>query len=551
MKKLIALALVLVLATGFGAYAANLRIAVQDSPATTNPFRARSVWSWKALGPCLETLLSRDMNHKIVPWLAKSYEFQPQKGQLKVYLKEDVEWHDGTEFKAEDVVFTYKLIRYFDFPLLSYRLDPTKSVEKGGPFTVIFNLDMEFLEGQESPILYEDLLMQFIVQKDQWKPVFEKAKKAKNEMQAFWKWMPEGKNKLQGTGPFKFSKWRKGSYVYLKSFENWHMRGKKVNGKKLGPYIDGIVLKIYRSTDSSVLALKSGKVDLIGWPLQKGYVENLSGRKGIAIKRNKANGFYYFAPNLRKQPWSNKAFRKAVDAVIDREFIAKRILQGQGKPLYSVVPPGNNYWYNPNIKPKAPKHSVKKAKQILRDAGFTWRNGQLVMPNGDKVKHQVITSPPSNYDPLRYYSATLLQRWIGQLGVSASVKPISFAQIIDKVFDKQEFDAFILGWSLGWSVDYLRVFYSNRFSKPGGYNAMSYDNPKFDKIAHRSMLETNRTKRRDLVYKMQKILREDLPIYPLYVRTNVEAHSTKFVNWHEDVGGISNLFSFSLIKERG
>jgi len=544
-KKFVAVVLLMAL-IGAIALAADLRVSIQDGPATTNPFRARSVWSWKAIGPILEGLLGRDMNHDIIPWLAKSWEFQS--GKLTVWLKKDIKWHDGSQFTAQDVVFTYQLIQYFDFPLLSYRLDPVKTVEKVDDYTVVFNLNMEFLEGKESPILYSDLLMQFIVQSDQWEPVFEEAKEADNPIQEFWKFMPD---KLLGTGPFEFKEWRKGIYVYLTAFEDWHMTGEIINGETLGPFIDGLLLKIYRSTDTAVLALKSGEVDYVGWPLQKGYADNLTNKKGIIVSSNKANGFFYFAPNLRKQPWDDLAFRKAVDVVIDRNFIVKRILQGQGDSFYSTVPPCNDFWHNPNLKLlDAPLDRLGKAREILTQAGYSWDNDKLIMPNGEQVPRQIITSPPADYDPLRFYAAQCIQRWMSQLGIDARVRPISFAEIVTKVFDRQDFDCFILGWSLGIDPDYLRVFYAGRFDQAGSYNAYGYHSERFDILAKQAMLEADRDKRQQLVYEMQEILREDLPVYPLYTSDVIEGRNDTFEGWHNDLGGIGNLFSYVLIKER-
>jgi len=545
MKRLI-IALLVALSIGLVVSGAELRISVQKEPSTINVFRARETWDWYAIGPVIEGLLSRDMDHKIIPWLAKEMpEFKPDEGKIIVHLKENVQWHDGTNFTAEDVVFTYGLIKYFDFPLLSYRLDPIDSVSKTNKYTVVFDLDMEFLEGKNSPVLYSDTLMQFIVQKKQWEPIFNEAKKQSDPLNHFWKWQPK---KLIGTGAFTFEDWRKGSYVYLKSFKDYHMTGKVLNGKKLGPYIDGIMLKIYKSTDTAILALKKGEVDVVGWPLQKGYLDNIKKHDNLVVSQNRSNGYFYFAPNLRKAPWDDLAFREAINVAIDRGFIVKRILQELGKEQHSTVPEGNEFWHNPAVKTGAPASDIAKAKTILTEAGYTWQGRRLVDPEGNKVPEVVITSPPSDYDPLRFMAATMLQRWMSQLGVKAKVRPLSFAQIISKVFDQQDFDCFVLGWNLGIGPDYLRVFFSGRFDTSGGYNAMGYHSDEFDHLAKQAMLETDRTKRQELIYKLQEKIAEDLPIFPLYALTATYGRSKRFIGWHESLGGPVNGWSYLLIK---
>jgi ABC-type oligopeptide transport system substrate-binding subunit len=137
--------------------------------------------------------------------------------------------------------------------------------------------------------------------------------------------------------------------------------------------------------------------------LARGLQEQAQQGEGIVTYTNSDNGLFYLAFNMRKEPYSDPAFRQAVDIIIDKEFVAGSVLQGTVTPTYSVVPPGNAFWYNPDV--TAPfvgmsrEDRVNMAVQVLKDAGWSWTaepfydadlddvvTGEgLLMPNGQAM----------------------------------------------------------------------------------------------------------------------------------------------------------------------
>ncbi len=101
---------------------------------------------------------------------------------------------------------------------------------------------------------------------------------------------------------------------------------------------------------------------------------------------NNVNGFRYMAFNLSKYPFGIKEFRQAVSVLIDREYICERVLQGVAFPQYSVVPPGNAYWFNSNVpmwggKGMTRSQRITEAVRLLKSAGFRGKwNLRLILP---------------------------------------------------------------------------------------------------------------------------------------------------------------------------
>ena len=75
-----------------------------------------------------------------------------------------------------------------------------------------------------------------------------------------------------GCGPFMMKEWKKGAYLFLEKNNALFREGQKIGDRTLGPFIDGIIFKIYGTSDAAVLALKKGDIDMFWWGLQPGYM---------------------------------------------------------------------------------------------------------------------------------------------------------------------------------------------------------------------------------------------------------------------------------------
>jgi ABC-type transport system substrate-binding protein len=270
--------------------------------------------------------------------------------------------------------------------------------------------------------------------------------------------------------------------------------------------------------------------------------------------------------NLRKPPFNDKALRQAIAGVINKEFILTRILQNYGEPMHSIVPSGNHFWYNPNVEKYGHGQSHEKrvttAYHLLGAAGYTWdtppvddqgnvvKASSIRLPSGKLMEDFVILTPPADYDPKRAFAGTMIQEWLREMGMPAFSRPMSFNSLIDTVKGKREFDGFILGYgNLNLDPDYLRSFFYSKNDRPRGWNMSGYQNSDFDRIAdlQRSAMDTR--VRKEMIWKMQKILLEDVPYIPLYNPHILEAVCTsRFNGWLERVDGIGNIWSLCLVK---
>lgn len=515
-----------------------------------------------------------------------------------VKMRKEFKWSDNTPLTADDVVFSYNAVLDMDPVKLGGNwpsvVDPTvlERVEKVDDYAVKFIL-------KDKPGLAQwqyGLLQSYIFSKKYWEPVFEKAKKAADPVKELFAHEPAGE---PTAGAWKFGHWEKGAFFQnmpnpayggkgdittcykngAVTIENpktgfkWQSGDPK--GEILvkfveGPYATGTLYRIFQNQSAAVLSIASGQVDLLlhSLGLQRGFQDQLKKTPNVAIAENNVNGFRYMAFNLRKYPFNIKEFRQAVATLVDREYICQKVLQGVAAPQYSVVPPGNAFWHNAEV-PKWGKdlkrsEKIVEAIKLLKKAGFKWevepevdlakdkvlkRGKGLIMPDGKKMPEFEFMVMTAGYDPLRYTFGLNIAQWMKDVGIPCDAAPTEFNVVATKVFDEQDFDAFMMGWSLSAYPDHMKSFFHSAEAGLGGFNAPGYNNPEFDKLAEDFVKEADVEKARQKAFKLQEILADELPYIVLFdapilepYRTDrVEYPYTKVLNGFQRYGALSSV----------
>ncbi len=537
---------------------ADITIGLLEEPKTLNVWLASDAWSGKVLSQIYQPLYIREPKDlKLVPWLAAE-DPAPDADALTYTVKlRPSKWSDGSELTSEDVAFTGNLIKEFRIPRSVSNWEFIKRIETPDKHTIRFHLR------EPKAIFLSRTLTTPIVQKKKWAPIADNARKKEKPLLAL---LREKVTDLVSSGPFVLKEWRRGAYLYLDKNPHFFGQGKEISGYLLGPYIDGIVFKFFGTTDAVILALLKGSIDMFWWGLQPGYLQGLQDDEEIRVFTNEKSGLYYLGFNLRKKPFDDIHFRKAVALSTDKKFITTRILQGYATNAHSVVPSSNAFWYNPDVarygEGLSRDERIVKACEILSEAGYTWKRSpvtlegkvvtgeELRLPDGNPVEQFTILTPPADYDPQRAMLGIMIQEWLKMLGMSVTSKPMPLGSLIQQVKVRRQFDLFVLGYgNLSLDPDYLRNFFISRNDKPNGWNTCGYNNPLFDKMADASAGTMDLKERKRLIWEMQKMIIDDLPWYPLYSPKLAEAaRKDRFKGWVQMEGGIGNRWSFCTLK---
>jgi len=283
---------------------------------------------------CLVVRRSEDL--EIGPSLATSWEYiNPTTLEFK--LRKNVKFHNGEDFTADDVVFTFnRLMDEGDpVPMGSYLKGVVKSIEKVNDYVVRIHTS------KPRATLIVNLLKASILPKD----TFEEMGREKF-----------GNNPV-GTGPFKFVRWKKNEEIVLEAFEDY-WRGK--------PKIDKLIIKPIPEEYSRYAALTRGEVDIIVNvpPIR---VESIEQNSDLKLGKVHSSRNMFVGMNTFEPPFDDVRVRRAMNYAVDVEQIVQTILNGYGEPNPSVF---NQviFGYDPNIEPYP--YNPEKAKELLSEAGY-------------------------------------------------------------------------------------------------------------------------------------------------------------------------------------
>ena len=516
----------------------------------------------------------------------------------EVALKQGVKWSDGTDVTADDFVFTARtavdLQLTGNWPSI---VDPEffDHAEALDPHT----LKIYFAERPGLARWQFGLAFLPIFPRAYWEPVVDEARQAGDlteQQRVLYAHVPEGE---PSAGGFVFDRWEPGAYAEKDRNGDFYFTGSVVTqyasgayaeakpgsyefsaygepgGDReleytVGPFADSAIYSIYGSQDAAVLALRKGDIDFMLNPLglSKGLQDQLRGEDGLTTVENPSLGVRYLGFNTRKAPMDDRAFRQAVATLIDKEFLTETVLQGVAIPVYTMVPEGNKAWHNGDVpmigRGLSRADRVAGAVQLLADAGFSWdveprmsddgafmeRRGEgLRMPNGDPVPAMSLIAPSAGYDPLRSTFAIWIERWLNEVGIPLRADLTGFNLIVEKVFNQQDFDMWILGWGLTLFPDYLEAFFHSRHSELEGRNAGGYSNPDFDRLADGLLSETELAEAQRQVFRLQEFLADDLPYVVLFTTPIVETFRSDRIEfpYTDNLGGLQQASGLTTI----
>jgi len=317
----------------------------------------------------------------------------------------------------------------------------------------------------------------------------------------------------------------------------------------VGPHVSTAVYTIYADQNTAVLALKAGEIDFLLNPLglQAGLLSQVQDDPNLRVIKNSQNGFRYMSFNVRRQPMNDCAFRQIMSVLIDKEFVTNTILQRVAFPLYTFVPEANKAWYYDSEevlklgKGMTREARVNYAVAIAEGAGYTWEGdvkptwdadnrqvvagGRLIMPDGTSMPDIELMAPSPGYDPLRSTFAIWVETWANEFGIPIKANLTGFNVIVDKVYSQQDFDIYILGYSLSLFPNYLRDFWHTDQSALDGNNAGGYSDPEFDALSDELNTCDTFDSCHDVANKIQVKVSQELPWIVLFDTGVLEVYS--------------------------
>jgi len=526
----------------------TLRIGVLNLPESLNYFGATDVYSRRVLGLLhMPLYIHGPRDGKMIPWLAESPPVvgdTPEKVTIRV---RKARWDDGSMVTADDLAFTVKVIQDFEVPGHFEKWQIVKDVE------VVDNQTIRFTLKEASPTFMSRTLFTGFVQKKAWAPLIRSLKDETAPRQKLEKLIGYRPVKVVSNGPFSMTRAGTPFLWVLKANPSFFARGMNIDGLEVGPHVETLFLNVYPDYEQALTGLSQGDIDFIWSDVPVHHMAELRQNPDITLYRSLRSGYDWIGFNLNRVPFSDQAFRKALSLLVERAQIVRKALKNEGAPVYSVVPPGNVFWCNPRI--QEPGHGLTyderlgKAREILAGSGYTWANGELVLPDGTKMPAAELLIANAGHRPDRLKTARMVQKWLQDLGASIRIRMQPMGDAMERL-KSNTFEMVIMGWTrLSDDPDYLRTFFHSREAEPHGRNYPRFRNSAFDDLAGRAYGEVDLDERKKLVFEMQELIARELPVIPLYAMSRMEAVRTdRSKGWIRSPGGIGNLWSFLNLK---
>lgn len=479
-------------------------------PDTLNPMTSTDVFSSRINGFLSDSLIERD--NETLEWkpkMASGWVISADRRQLTFTLRDGIRWHDGRPFTVDDIVYSYDRIMdpKVDTPHLRVYYQEIRKVEKVDQRTVRFTMKRPYFMALDFcgsiPLVPKHL--------------YENGDEFNSH--------PLNRSPV-GVGPYRFLRWETGKKILIERNEDYW--GKKPDIRKIRfEFIadDTVVLQV----------LKKGGLDYAGLrPIQ--WVRQTDTRN-FSEKFRKHQFFTpsysYIGWNMKRLFFSDVRVRRAMTMLVNRDQILKKLNFGLG-----TVVTGPFYFLSKDYESEiaALPYNKEEAGRLLKEAGWVDHDRDGVLDREGQPFHFEFLLPSGAHFSERL--ADILKEDLKKVGIEMTIRKLEWA-LFTQYLSERNFDAVILGWSLGLEQDPYQLWHSSQTEQ--GSNIVGFKDQEADRIIESGREEFDRERRATLYRRLHRIVHEAQPYTFLYTMPNLVALHRRFENVKVYPGGMDPL----------
>jgi ABC-type transport system substrate-binding protein len=411
------------------------------------------------------------------------------------HLRPDVKFHDGHTFEARDVKFTYDAI--MNPKNISPRLsdfEPVKDVEVVDPLTVRIaykRLYSPALGTWTMGMLPEHLLNDGVLKK-------EAVRSGKDPAQFSMRDSRFNRHPI-GCGPFVFKEWKSDQFVALDRYKDYW---------EGSPNYHQYLYRIIPDLLTQEMEFYAGTVDAYAVPPHQ--VARLEHDPKYQSFSGLSFGYTYIGYNLRREPFNDWRVRTALGMAIDVNKIIQYVLFGQGERITGPFPKQTDY-YDQSVKPIP--YDPEGALRLLEEAGWKRNRDGWLEKNGKRLQFTLITNSGND---LRKAILTIAQDEWKKIGIDVRTDLLEWAVFIQERVNKADFDALVLGWSMGIEPDLYQIWHSSQ-TNPFQLNFVGFKNVEADNLITKIRQEYSHERQVAYCHQLHKLIAQEQPYTFLYV----------------------------------
>jgi peptide/nickel transport system substrate-binding protein len=441
--------------------------AAESDPVSMNPITNSNFSSTQGFEHCYESLVGYDSDLNLVPALAERWE-TPDDTTYIFHLRRGVKWHDGSDFSADDVKYTFDIVLDPEGPAIwRNNFDAVESVEVVDSHTVKFTTRRPF----------PPLLGAFAILRSS--AIIKRGAMEETNLD----------NEINGTGPYKLVRYLPQDVIELE-------RNPDYWGNPL-PYLEKVSFKILTEEDARVAGLRAGSIDYaLLTPLGE---QRLRNEQNLNIMSGPRVFLYVFVFNMLREPWSDVRVRQAISMAVDRDELIEKALFGTGT-IAGPMPTGFGNWFVPpaELREKWYTPNLERARQLLDEAG---------VPEGQEL--DLLVAPFGGSD---FYTnaAVVLKDQLEKIGITVNIRQVEVGVFVQEASldGNWNYDMNINAFSPRHDPDgfvWARFYSENTF-------AVGYKNERVDELLVEARSTIDQAQRKALYDEAQRILLDESPM---------------------------------------
>ena len=432
-----------------------------------------------------------------------------------VKLRDDVKWHDGTPFTAEDVKYTFELINHPEFNTRT-RLGHELVTD----IQVVNDHEIRWSMTQMYAPYISQLSNTFIVPKH----ILEKEQDPNQSSLS---------QKPVGTGAFKLHERVSGDRVVLSANEDYFGPG---------PYIERLEFKYIPDLNALYSQFRTGQIDVVGiHGIPHNFYDEIIEIPDLVVVPVSSGTIESISINHKHPILKDKAVREALYYAINKEAIVDLIYYGLPTTTESFLPK-DSWAYHPNLE----KHQYDKEKaiELLEKSGWQVGSDGIREKDGKRLSFEISTTSGNE---LRAQTQQLIQQdWL-DIGVELNINNMPAAVIWGDFWFNSEFDSVLVGvnYMTGNDPDPSNRFHTKAIQAEGGSgnNTIQFSHAKGDALLEQGQQTMDLEKRKQIYHDLQVLYRDEFAILPLYEGARIEGHKKGLEGFKPNVNVLSNAWN--------